>query len=424
MNIVLAFYGTRGDVEPGIALGRELVRRGHRVRIAVPPDLVAFAESVGLDAVAYGPDNQAWLESTRDFWARFFRNVWRLGELRELLRQAREPGTRAWADMGSLLAELTDGADLLVSGMSYQELALNVAEFRAMPMATLLWFPIRVNGHLLPQVPAPVVRAAMTAYEWVVGRGVKTSEDTQRRTLGLPATTRSAPARIAARGGLEIQAYEAVCFPGLAAEWAQWNTATPPRRPFVGTLTLDLPTDDDDDVTSWIEAGTPPIFFGFGSIPVQSPTETIAMIAAASARLDRRALVGAGWSDFDATSVPEHVKVVGAVNFSTVFPACCAVVHHGGAGTTAASLRAGVPTLILWMADVQMVWGAAVKRLEVGTARRFSSTTEKSMVADLRTILDPGYRVRAREVASQMTPSALSRAQAADRIEEYLRAQR
>src|SRR5262245_49117720 len=61
MKLVLAFYGTRGDVEPGVAVGRELVRRGHDVRIAVPPDLIAFAEAAGLTAVAYGPDNQAWL---------------------------------------------------------------------------------------------------------------------------------------------------------------------------------------------------------------------------------------------------------------------------------------------------------------------------------------------------------------------------
>ena len=80
MKFVLAFYGTRGDVEPGVAVGRELQRRGHDVRMAVPPDLVGFAESAGLAAVAYGPDNQAWLESTRNFWKRFFRNFWRIQE--------------------------------------------------------------------------------------------------------------------------------------------------------------------------------------------------------------------------------------------------------------------------------------------------------------------------------------------------------
>jgi UDP:flavonoid glycosyltransferase YjiC (YdhE family) len=420
MKLVLAFYGTRGDVEPGVAVGRELARRGHDVCMAVPPDLTGFAAAAGLSAVAYGPDNQAWLESTRNFWARAFRNFWRLNELKKLLRESREPGTRAWAEMSTTLTSLTEGADLLLTGVSYQELACNVAEYRDMPLATLLWFPIRVNGRIVPALPPRLTRAAMTVYEWLVWRGVKTIEDAQRRELGLPESQGPAPGRIAARDSLEIQAYDAVCFPGLADDWAQWDG----RRPFVGTLTLESPTDADEEVRSWIAEGKPPIFFGFGSIPVESPEETIAMIGEACAQLGERALVGAGWSDFETVPHPGHVKVVGAVNFATIFPACRAVVHHGGAGTTAASLRAGVPTLILWMADVQVMWGAAIKRLKVGTFRRFSTTTEKTLVADLRTILAPEYRARAREVATWMTSPGDSVATAADLVEDFARLRR
>ena len=143
-------------------------------------------------------------------------------------------------------------------------------------------------------------------------------------------------------------------------------------------MTLESPTDADEEVASWIASGTAPIFFGFGSVPVDSAADTLAMISGACARLGERALICSGWSDFSNVPHSEHVKVVGAVNYAAIFPACRAVVHHGGAGTTAAGLRAGVPTLILWMADVQMIWGAAVKQLKVGTARRFSTTTEKS----------------------------------------------
>ncbi len=389
--------------------------------MAVSPDLVDFAESVGLAAIAYGPDMQAWLESTRNFWTRLFRNFWRIAEVKRLLREAREPGTRRWSEMSTTLTALADGADLLVTGMSYQELAINVAEFCDIPLATVLWFPIRANGHLVPIVPASLMRSAMTAYEWLVWRGVKNVQDAQRRELGLPKATRPAPQRIAQRGALEIQAYDAVCFPGLAGEWANWNEREPPQRPFVGTLTLELATGADDDVASWIAAGTPPICFGFGSIPVESPADTLAMISAACAQLGQRALVCAGWTDFSEAARSDHVKVVDAVNFAAVFPACRAVVHHGGAGTTAAGLRAGVPTLILWMADVQLIWGAAIRRLKVGTSRRFSSATEKSLVADLRTILGPEYAIRARDIATRMTRPAESVAAAADLVENFAR---
>ena len=171
----------------------------------------------------------------------------------------------------------------------------------------------------------------------------KKLDDAQRRELGLPKPTGTAPRRIAERGSLEIQAYDEVCFPGLGAEWAKWDG----QRPFVGALTMDLPTDADEEVASWIAAGTPPIFFGFGSTPVESPAETLAMISAACAQLGERALVCAGWTDFSYVPHFEHVKVVGAMNYAAIFPACRAVVHHGGAGTTAVGLRAGVPTLIL-----------------------------------------------------------------------------
>jgi UDP:flavonoid glycosyltransferase YjiC (YdhE family) len=417
MKFVLAFYGTRGDVEPGVAVGRELLRRGHDVHMAVPPDLVDFAEAAGLAAVPYGPDIHAWLEATRNFWAYFFRNFWRIQNVIRLLRESREPGTQRWGQMSTTLTSLADGADLLLTGMSYQELAANVTEYCDVPLATLLWFPIRVNGHVFPKLPAPLIRSAMTVYEWLVSRGVKKVEDAQRRELGLPKATGPAPRRIAERRSLEIQAYDEVCFPGLAAEWAKWNG----QRPFVGTLTLESPTDSDDEVASWIAAGTPPICFGFGSIPVASPADMIAMIAAACAQLGERALVCAAATDFGNVPHFDHVKVVASMNYATVFPACRAVVHHGGAGTTAAGLRAGVPTLILWMADVQVVWGAAVKRLKVGTARRFSTATEKSLVADLRTILAPQYVARAREIAARMTKPAASVASAADRVEDFAR---
>jgi UDP:flavonoid glycosyltransferase YjiC (YdhE family) len=284
-------------------------------------------------------------------------------------------------------------------------------------LATVHPFPLRANGQLVPFLPSPLGRSAMTVLEWLGWRIWNKLDDAQRRELGLPKATGPSQRRITERGSLEIQAYDEVCFPGLAAEWAKWDG----QRPFVGALTMELPTDADEEVASWIAAGTPPIYFGFGSLPVASPADTLAMISAACARLGERALVCAAATDFSHPPHFEHVKVVGAVNFAATFPACRAVVHHGGAGTTAASLRAGVPTLILSTDLDQSLWGTRVKRLKVGTARRLSTTTQKSLVADLRRILAPQYVARAREIATRMTTPAVSVASTADLVEDFAR---
>ena len=81
MKFVLATYGARGDIEPSVAVGRELLRRGHDVRMAVPPDLVGFVEAAGLPAVAYGPDSQAVMDATGKTSRCYFRNPWRIQEL-------------------------------------------------------------------------------------------------------------------------------------------------------------------------------------------------------------------------------------------------------------------------------------------------------------------------------------------------------
>lgn len=420
MKFVVASYGTRGDVEPFAAVGRELLRRGHEVRMAVPPDLVGFVESAGLAAVASGPDLQAILEAHRKFWTYLFRNFWRVRDLVRLRREVWEPAIRSWEEVSETLTSLADGADLLLISVNYEDAAANVAEYFDIPLATLHFFPIRPNGHLMPFLPASLGRKVIEFYNWLGWRLERKIGDAQRHGLGLPKATGPAPRRIAERGSLEIQTYDEVCFPGLAAEWAKFNG----RRPFVGALTMELLTEADSEVASWIAAGTPPIFFGFGSIPIESPADMLSMISAACAQLGERALICSAATEFGQVSDPEQVKVVRTVNYAETFPACRAVVHHGGAGTTAIGLRSGIPSLILSTDLDQTIWGARVKRLKVGTARRLSATTEQSLVSDLRTILDPLYVARARDLATKMTKPAESLAAATDLVESFARLRR
>jgi len=382
MKVVLVAYGSRGDVEPCAVVGRELQRRGHEVSIAVPPNLLAFVESVGLAAFAYGPDSHAQLDTAASFFGSHVGNPY--GALPEVVQRV----SHVWLDKGTTLASLPENADLLVSGMNEQRLVANIADHHNIPLVALHFFPPRLQ-------PTGVLRSQLS----------QRCEQPLRRSLGLPeASEPTAP-------WLEIQAYDERCLPGQPSQWAE------PGRPFAGALTLQLPTDADNNVLSWVGAGPAPIYFGLGSTPIFSPADIVGMMIAASAKLNARLLVCSGPNDLSDYGHFDHVKIVRAVNHAAIFPACRAVVHHGGAGTTAAAMRAGVPALILWLWLDQPVWAAGVQQFKIGTAQRFSDVTADSLVAHLTSILAPEYRDRARNIAAQMMSPQESASCAADLIE-------
>lgn len=355
--------------------------------MAVPPNIIGFVESVGLAAIGLGADQDEQNANIERKYGKTPHPVMMRLEMWRILNEL-------WPQLGTTLTSLADGADLLLTDPGQQGLGANVAEYYDIPLASVHVFPMDPCGD----------------DSWNV---IKDAEVSHRRALGLP--EQAGPST---RLSLEIQGYDEVFFPGLAAEWAKYDV----RRPFVGGLTLQLPAVADEEVSSWIAAGTPPIYFGFGSsVRVASPVDAVTMMSAACAELGERALICSGSSDFSNVPQFDHVKVVRTVNHSTVFPACRAVVHHGGPGTTFAGIRAGVPTLALWATVDQPVWAAAVNNLEVGIGRPFYDTTKQSLVADLRSIITPHCVTRTLEVAAQMTPPAESVAIAADLLEEAAR---
>jgi UDP:flavonoid glycosyltransferase YjiC (YdhE family) len=210
---------------------------------------------------------------------------------------------------------------------------------------------------------------------------------------------------------MEIQAFDERCLPGQPDEWAE------PGKPFVGALTLESPTDADDAVLSWIGEGTAPVYFGMGSTPISPPAEIVEMIVAACAQLNQRLLICTGPNDLAEFDRFDHVKFVSAVNHATILPGCQAAVHHGGAGTTAAAMRAGVPSLILWLWLDQPVWGAGVQQLKIGTAQRFADVNQQSLAVGLKSIFALDYLARARNIAAEMISPQESASSAADFVE-------
>lgn len=365
--------------------------------MAVPPNLIEFVEKVGLaPATPYGVDSQKQLDND------VFRNFWKPQNPVTALREGIAYIAEGWADMNTALTPLARGADLILTGTTYQEVAANVAEHHGIPLAALHYFPARPNSQIVP-VPLPkwLIRSGFAGLEWALWRLSKKAEDTQRHELGLPPARVRSARRVVESGALEIQAYDELLFPGLSAEWGD-------SRPLVGSITMGLGTDHDAEVAAWIDAGQAPIYFGFGSMPVENPAAAVRLISEVCAELGQRALISAGVWGLPDSDRAEHVKVVGAVNHGAVFPRCRAVVHHGGSGTTAAGLRAGVPTLILWVAADQPIFARQIKKLKVGSAQPFSGVTKKSLRAGLREVLRPECAARASALGAAMTPPEVS----------------
>jgi UDP:flavonoid glycosyltransferase YjiC (YdhE family) len=427
---VFALVGSRGDVQPALAVGLELRRRGHEVVTGVAPNLVPLAERLGLDPVPLGIDSAALLGS--DLVRRDMRSAHPVRRVRAL----RAVASAGWDELRTgLLALLDDvgGADTVVTGLLGQEVAAAVAERRGLGMAALHYCPVRANGAVSPV--SGLRGPGATRAAWALGERVRwgltrRAENGQRGELGLAATRVHLPTRLRDAGVVEVQAYDPALVPGLADEWG-------PRRPVTGFLALDDAARArlgeagsgsgaglESGLDAWLDAGEPPVYVGFGSMPVADPPVLRTAIDAACADLGVRALVSAGWNDFtradgaDSASVDEQrVRVVGAVDHAAVLPRCRAAVHHGGAGTTGAVLRAGLPAVVGWYSADQPMWGDLLRGAGVGVARRASTLTQQGVLAGaLAEVLDDATVARAAALGAQLVPPDRAVTAAADAI--------
>lgn len=421
MRIAIPLTGTRGDVHPIVALGLELRRRGHDVLIGAPPNLVGFVTSAGLAARACGPDIQQLYSSEEGQRALAAGNTLRLMQL-----VAKQMSGYA-EQMNREVIEVCAGADLIVASTVTEDRASSVAEAMGVPLVVVHYFPARANsaypfpGALPPNwnPPAMVNRATWTLAENLRRVVFARYLNNLRAMLDLPKSWASPAAALARADVTEIQIYDPALVPGLREQWDE-------RRPFTGFLNLDHDTraavgdlaGDHDGILSWIDEGEPPVFFGFGSMPIRDTGAILAMVDEVSARLGVRALVSAGWSDLDTGSVRTgaQVKIVGPFAYDIAFPRCAAAVHHGGIGTLFESLRAGLPTLVCSVSFEQPMWGGQVERLGLGAHLPFTKLTAARMEEKLAPLLSAEYRTRVTEFARTLRTEGAAE-YAADLIE-------
>jgi sterol 3beta-glucosyltransferase len=154
----------------------------------------------------------------------------------------------------------------------------------------------------------------------------------------------------------------------------------------------------------FLESGPAPVYIGFGSMSNRNPEETAGLVVNALKQIDQRAILLSGWSGLHKNDLPESIFMIDSIPHSWLFPRVAAVVHHGGAGTTAAGLRAGVPSVVVPFFGDQPFWGARVAELGVGPkpAPRKSLTAERLAQAIQTAVTDVAIRENAANLGSKI----------------------
>ncbi|MCA9922892.1 MAG: glycosyltransferase family 1 protein [Anaerolineales bacterium] len=363
MNITIFTIGSRGDVQPYVALGRRLQSAGHRVAIATYAYYRDFIEAYGL-AIRPFPGNPQELMSSsiaRE-WVSSQKNPVRfIRSFIELTKTQLEP-------MFSVGTGICADADLIL----YSDLGLvgqHMAEYFDTPSIQTHLQPFGLTREFPAVGSPPWLRLGGTYNRFshlltdqVMWQPFRSHVNEWRQAqLRLPPAPFFGPYRQLKKKQQPVfSAFSPTVVP-KPADWASWHHVT-------GYWFLPPPPGwtPPQDLVDFIQAGPPPVYIGFGSMYDGNPHALTQMVLSAVQRAGVRVVLSSGWGGFAAADLPENAFVLSSIPHEWLFPNMAAVVHHGGAGTTAAGLRAGVPNIVVpYFAD-QYFWGKRVHRLGVG----------------------------------------------------------
>ncbi|NUS54184.1 MAG: glycosyltransferase family 1 protein [Streptomycetaceae bacterium] len=402
VRIAFLSAGTRGDVQPMIAIGDELVRRGHEVVVAVNSDLAPWVRRAGLEAFSTGTDIGRFLSSEEG------RAMLARGRAMTAIRRIAADERRVNGEITEACRAAAEGADLILTTLTMGLRGFYLEEALGIPSRILYSFPIQPTGDftssIMPRVRDFGVPWANRASSRVLNQLYwlqnKANLDELCDAMGVPRVRRLP--RQEDWPALHLYSRHVVPVPSdlpSQHELVGWPVLGSALRERLGEGVVDAGLD------AWLDAGTPPVYFGFGSIPVLSPEETLRSLAEVTARLGVRGLVGVGWSELGrfAGDLPEHLYVARSdFDHDRVLPRCRAAVHHGGAGTTASALRAGLPAVVASVYADQPFWGWRVERLGAGVTLPFRRLTPDRLHRALGRVLDPAYRDRARALGDAL----------------------
>jgi vancomycin aglycone glucosyltransferase len=387
MRALLAAVGTRGDVQPAIALALELRKRGHDVRLCISPNFVDFAKGLGLDARPMGVEMRA--------PARLAGRPPTLTA--EELRKLRESMPDLITDQFVTIGAAADGCDVIVGANAHQYAGPSIAERRGIGCVTAVYAPVALPSPELAPPPTPGEPA--NAQLGIDERWRNTKKAWNERALERVNLNRG-------RLGLppidDVLEYTLTDHTWLAADAALAPVPVTPGRTIfqTGAWVLADRTPLAADLQAFLDSGDSPVFVGLGSMPAAADVSR-PLIGAARA-VGRRILVSRGWAGLDVIDEAGDCLAIGDVSHELLVPRVACVVHHGGAGTTAAAARAGVPQVATPMYGDQPYWAGRVVELGLGATVPYSAITEESLANALRRALDPAVAARARAFAREI----------------------
>lgn len=382
MRVLLAGTGTRGDVQPLLALALALRARGDEVVLRVPPDFQDWIRGHGLPCEPMGPPFRTWLGALQEDAQRHPYRTFRAG-MRAL-----------WQDEIRLASEVAP-TDLVVGTGTFPA-GPSIAEVWGVPSVTVLLQPTMMPDASYPPIffrrqggPRWLNSALWRLWGPMLNLACRDLVNEGRRELGLsPVTDMSAHI---AQGSRILLAVD----PAFMQPLPRWGFA----HAFTGFWFLVEAGPLDDEIEAFLRDGSPPIYVGFGSMTSSRADQLSALVAEAATQVGVRAVISSGWAGLGRRNLGSNCLTVGPVPHGVLFPRMRGVVHHGGAGTTAAAARAGVPQVVVPHLLDQFYWAARVEKLGIGTSGpSIDRLGVRGLVQAIHSALDPEVQRRAREL--------------------------
>jgi vancomycin aglycone glucosyltransferase len=347
MRVLLAPHGTRGDIQPMLALALALRARGHTAAFSAPSNFLDWIQACGFEAMSNGVDIAAEMRSPE---ARLDSVSWMFSCLKDQT-----------ARMFAKVAQASEGADVIV-GAGAQLASDSVADWRDVPHALLAFCPCAVPSSA---TAPPVIRtqALPPWLNWLLWQAAAAGGDVGlsgvinrgRAALGLRSIAR--PLTQIFRHRVIVSADRDLAPLGDTGDSVSG----------VDAMIFVEPHEPDPRVEAFLSLEPAPIYIGFGSMVAGRVPALAAHAVAATRALGRRAIIAGGWAGLDRHVISgDDLLTIGAMPHHALFPRVAAIVHHGGAGTTTAAASAGVPQVILPHLLDQFYWAHRIEQLGLG----------------------------------------------------------